>query len=32
MMKYTIELRGNKDEDWRQYGEYYFYLSAWFKE
>ncbi len=31
MMKYTIELRGNKDEDWRQYGEYNSYLSAWIK-
>lgn len=31
MSKYTIELRGSKDEDWRQYGEYDSYLSAWIK-
>lgn len=31
MSKYTIELRGNKDEKWRQYGEYDSYLSAWIK-
>lgn len=32
MSKYTIELRGSKDEKWRQYGEYDSYLSAWFKD
>lgn len=31
MSKYTIELRTNKNEEWRQYGEYNAYLSAWLK-
>ena len=29
MSKYTIELRSTSSDEWRQYGEYPTYLSAW---